>query len=95
MRMSKNDKFEIQRTIRRMERENNFGFWVYGGCLAVGTWLSWSDFSTAELTIFLLIAYLGGFILQEVRQVRLDVLRASLRQVLIAKDPSILTDDEW
>lgn len=93
--MLEHDTFSLCALIRRMERENAIGLFAFFVGVAGLLWMVRADFTLGEQTMLGFIAYLGGAILHQVRQGRLDVVRSSLRQVLIAKDPSILTDPDW
>lgn len=93
--MLEHDTFALRALIRRMERENAIGLVAFFVGVAGLLWMVRADFTLGEQAVLGFIAYLGGAILHQVRQARLDVVRSSLRQVLIAKDPSILTDPDW
>lgn len=93
--MPDHDTFALRALIKNMERQNAAGALVYIAAVAGLLWFVRTDFSTGEQVALGFAAYLGGAILHEVRQARLDVVRSSLRQVLIAKNPSILTDPDW
>lgn len=93
--MPDHDTFALRALIARMERQNAVGVFAYIAAVAGLLWMVRADFSTGQQLALGFAAYLGGAILYQVRQARLDVVRSSLRQVLIAKDPSVLTDPDW
>lgn len=93
--MVDHDTFALRALIKSMERQNAVGLWLYMTVVSAMLWVVRADFSTGEQVVIGFAAYIGGAILHQVRQSRLDVVRSSLRQVLIAKNPSILTDPDY
>ncbi len=89
------DTFEIKATIKNFERQNSVGALAFVAFPAAFFWFFGESLSRGEHIVSMLVLFFGVMNIYEIRQNRLDVLRASLRQVLIAKDPTILTNEEW
>jgi len=89
------DTFEIVATIRRLERQRSIfvGASVIGAAVA-GMWII-PNLDAAYAAAWAVIALIGIWNIYETKSTRIDVFRASLRNVLIARNPSIVHSADW
>lgn len=89
------DPFELQATIKKMERGRNARLLVLLVVIAVYAAL-YGDQLDPPLLLLLLIATAGLVTaMLDIRNARIDTLRANLRVVLIARSPSISHDLDY
>ena len=89
------DTFQLRATIKKLERERDL---LVIGLLVIGSVIGYffkEDFSPGEYLIAWLVYMLWLVLFLELRNTRIDVFRASLRDILTKRNPSILSDPDW
>ena len=93
--MSNEDKFELLATIKMLERQRTILVFAYLAAIVCMALFWPSDLERDGQIVSSVILVVGGCIHREVVEARLDAVRSSLRNVLIARDPSILNDPDY
>ena len=89
------DTFQLQATIKKLERERDLLVLALLGIGFVIGYFFKEDFSRGEYLIAWLVYMAWLVVFLELRNTRIDVFRASLRDILTKRDPSILADPDW
>lgn len=93
--MSNEDKFELLATIKKLERQRALLVFAYLAAV-VGVVVLWpSGLERSGRIVSSVVLVVGGCIHREVVEARLDAVRSSLRNVLIARDRSVLDDPDY
>lgn len=93
--LSNNDPFELKVSISRLERYRTGSFCVFLAGLLAANYFWPQDGTDAGQIIISAVIIVGHFVHREIIENRLDVLRSSLRAILIKKNPSVLDDPDW
>lgn len=89
------DPFELQATIKKMERGRDGRLIVSLLAIAIYSGLYGDQLEPYIRVLLLFLASGAVAIMLDIRNARIDTLRASLRVVLIARNPRILDDPDY
>lgn len=89
------DTFGLHEAIKKLERGKTIGMLSYCVALPAGAWFYGVDLSGFQGFASVVLSCFVAAVWLEARETRIEVLRASMRQVLMHRNPSIVHSEEW
>lgn len=89
------DTFGLRDAIKKLERGKSIGIVLYVVAPYLGAWLLGWALTGLQIAASAVVSGFFAAIWLEARETRIEILRASLRQVVMQRDPSIVHGDDW